>query len=68
MPENKIDQHLQQTADISCQQSIQHTSDSDLDKRNIKVEEIEEWDVVATDQRRPQFGVNENYGRRNYQM
>lgn len=66
MPENKIDQHPQQTADDSGHQSIQDTSDSDLDKEYIKVEEIEEWDVIATDQRRPQFGCNENYGRRNY--
>jgi len=65
MTENKNDQHSQQTSNDSIQQSTQQTSDSDQDKINIEVEEIEEWDVVVTDQRRPQFRYNENYGRRN---
>ena len=55
MIENKNDQHSQQTSNNSVQQSTQHTSDSDLDKISIKVQEIEEWDAVITDQRRLQF-------------
>lgn len=66
MPEYNNDQRPRQSADNSGQQSTQNTPDSELDKRNIKVEEIEEWDEVVTDQRRPQFRCNENYGRRNY--
>jgi len=66
MTENKNDQHSQQTSNDSIQQSTQQTSDPDQDKIKIEVEEIEEWDVVVTDQRRPQFRYNENYGRRNY--
>ncbi|HEY5408398.1 MAG TPA: hypothetical protein VIJ92_14990 [Ginsengibacter sp.] len=65
MTETKNDQHSQLTSNDSIQQSTQQTSDSDPDKINIEVEEIEEWDVVVTDQRRPQFRYNENYGRRN---
>ncbi|HEY8689098.1 MAG TPA: hypothetical protein VIM07_07675 [Chitinophagaceae bacterium] len=65
MAENKNDQHPQQPADNSWQQSTQHPSDSDLDKSS-KVQEIEEGDVVIIDQRRPQFRYSENYGRRNY--
>ena len=65
MTENKNDQHSQLTSNDSIKQSTQQTSDSDQDKINIEVEEIEEWDVVVTDQRRPQFRYNENYGRRN---
>jgi len=66
MTENKNDQQSQQTSKNSVQQSTQPTSDSDLDKISIKVQEIEEWDVVIRDQRRPQFRCSENYGRRNY--
>jgi len=66
MTENKNDQLSQQTSNDSIQQTTQQTSDSDPDKINIEVEEIEEWDVVVTDQRRPQFRYSENYGRRNY--
>ena len=66
MAEIKNDQHCQQPAGNSGQQSIQHNSDSDHSEMNIKALEIEEWDVVITDQRRPQFRCSENYGRRNY--
>ena len=74
MTENKNDQHSQQTSNNSIQQSTQHSSDPDLNKMDIKVEgemdikveETEEWDAVITDQRRPQFRCNENYGRRNF--
>ena len=66
MTENKNDQPSQQTSNDSIQQSTQQISDSDQDKIKIEVEEIQEWDVVVTDQRRPQFRYNENYGRRNY--
>lgn len=67
MTENKNDQKSQKTSNDSGQQLTQQPSDADLDKMNIKVEEIEEWDVVVTtDQRRPQFRYSENYGRRNY--
>lgn len=66
MTENKNDQHCQQTSNDSIQQPTQQPSNVNLDKMDIKVEEIEEWDVVVTDQRRPQFRYNENYGRRNY--
>ena len=67
MTENKNDQHSQQTNNDSVQQSTQQTPKLELDKMNIQVEEIEEWDViVVSDQRRPQFRYSENYGRRNY--
>ena len=66
MAKNKNDQDSQQPAGSSVQQSIQHSSDSDLSEMNIKVQEIEEWDVVITDQRRPQFRSEENYRRRNF--
>ena len=66
MTENKNDHPGQQTSNDSIQQSTQQISDSDQDKIKIEVEEIQEWDVVVTDQRRPQFRYNENYGRRNY--
>jgi len=62
------DQYSQQTSNNSIQQSTQQTSDSDPDKINIEVEEIQEWDVEVTDQRRPQFRYSENYGRKNYLM
>jgi len=66
MTENKNDQHNQQAVNNSGQQSTQHNADSTRDKMNIQVQEIEEWDVVIPDQRRPQFRSSENYGRRNY--
>jgi hypothetical protein len=68
MTGNKNDQHCQPTSNDSIQQSTQQPSKVDQDKMNNKnkVEEIEEWDVVVTDQRRPQFRYNENFGRRNY--
>ena len=66
MSENKNDQHSQQPAANFVQQSTQNTSDSDPDKISVKEQEIEEWDEVITDQRRPQFRCSENYGRRNY--
>ncbi|MDQ6757268.1 MAG: hypothetical protein M3004_10070 [Bacteroidota bacterium] len=52
MAENKNDQHPQQPADNSGHQSTQNYLDSDLDEINIKVQEIEEWDVVVTDQKK----------------
>lgn len=68
MTENKNDQYCQQTSNDSIQQSTQQPSKVDQDKMNNKnkVEEIEEWDLVVTDQRRPQFRFSENFGRRNY--
>ncbi|HUZ58308.1 MAG TPA: hypothetical protein VMU83_05955 [Hanamia sp.] len=71
MTEIKNDRYSQQTqteisSNDSIQQSTQQTSDPGQHKINIEAEEIEEWDVVVTDQRRPQFRYNENYGRRNY--
>ncbi|MDQ6845377.1 MAG: hypothetical protein M3Z92_13670 [Bacteroidota bacterium] len=66
MTENKNDQYSQPPATKSGQQLTQPTSDSDPDKISIEVQEIEEWDVVMTDQRRLQFRCSENYGRRNY--
>jgi len=69
MAENKNDQHTQQPEGNSRLQSVQESSDSDLNTANIKkqeVHEIEELNVVITDQRRPQFRLSENYGRRNY--
>ncbi len=66
MTENKNDQHSHQTRNNSIQQSGQNTSDSGRDNPNVKEQEIEEWDVVRTDQRRPQFRFSENYGRRNF--
>ncbi|MDQ6905171.1 MAG: hypothetical protein M3139_19450 [Bacteroidota bacterium] len=66
MAENKNDQYSPQTNNNSNQQSTQPTSDSDPDKINDKFQEIEEWDVVVSDERRPQFRCSENYGRRNF--
>ncbi len=66
MPEIKNDQHSQQLPGNSDQQPIQHSSDPDLNKMDIKMQEIEEWDEVITDQRRPQFRSSENNGRRNF--
>lgn len=68
MTENKNDQHCQQTGNDSILQSTQQPSNVNPDKMNIKVEEIEEWDVVVTDQRRPQFRHSENFGHRYYEM
>ena len=31
---------------------------------NVVIEEMEEWEMTSTDQRRPQFRSAENYGRR----
>lgn len=64
MTGNKNEQQSQQTSSDSVQQSTHQPSNVNLDKMNIKVEEIEEWDVVVTDQRRPQFRYNENFGHR----
>ncbi len=69
MNENKNDQHPKQPAYNSSQQSIQNSSDSNLNTPNIKkqeVEEIEELNVIITEQRKPQFRLSENYGRRNH--
>jgi len=66
MAEIKNDQYSQQPSGNPGRQSTQDTSDSNLDKISIKVQEIEEWDVVISNQRRPQFRSNENYGRRNF--
>ena len=66
MTENKIDQPSQQPCYNSGRQSTQHKADSPNDKITIQVQEIEEWDVVITDQRRPQFRADENYRRRNF--
>jgi len=69
MTENNNNQHSQQTSNLSIQQqSTQQTSASDPDKINIEVEESKEYDVVMSDQRRPQFRYSENYVRRNYLM
>ena len=66
MTENNNNQHSQQTSNLSFQQqSTQQTSASDPDNINIE-DEIEEYDVVVTEQRRPQFRYSENYVRRNY--
>ena len=66
MTENNNNQYSQQTSKLSIQQqSTQQTSASDPDKINIE-DEIEEYDVVVTEQRRPQFRYSENYVRRNY--
>jgi len=64
MTQSKNDQQSQKTSNDSIQQSTQQPSDDNLDKMNIKVEEIEEWNVVVTDQRRPQFRYSENFGHR----
>ena len=64
MTANKNEQQSQQTSNDSVQQSAQQPSKVNLDNSNIKMEEIEEWDVVVTDQRRPQFRYNENFGHR----
>jgi hypothetical protein len=66
MPEIKNDQYSEQPPDNFGQQPTQLSSDSYLNEIDIKVQEIEEWDAVITDQRRPQFRSSENYGRRNY--
>jgi hypothetical protein len=66
MPENNIEQHSQQQGSSFSQQSTMHNSDSDVNKLNITAQETEEWDVVVTDQRRPQFRSNENNRGRNF--
>jgi hypothetical protein len=66
MPEIKNDQLSQQSPATSGQQTTQQSSDPDLNKVDIKVQETEEWDAVITDERRPQFRYNENFGRRNF--
>jgi len=65
MTESKNDQHPRQPATNFVQQPTQPTYASDPDKISIQAQEIEEWDEVITDQRRPQFRCSENYGRRN---
>jgi len=67
MTENKDDQSSQQISNDFIQQSIQQTSDSDPDKLKIEEEDNEEYDVIVSDQRRPQFRYNENCGK-NYLM
>lgn len=70
MPEHINDHHSQQPPGNSVQQPVQYSSDPDLNKANILVPETEErdeeGDLVITDQRRPQFRLSENYGRRNF--
>ena|ERR1017187_1769452 len=66
VPEIKNDQYSEQSPGNFSQQPTQLSSDSHLNEIDIKVQEIEEWDAVMTDQRRPQFRSSENYGRRNY--
>ena len=66
MTENKNDQHSQQAVNNSGRQSTQRNADLSRDKMTIQMQEIEEWDVVITDQRRPQFRADENYRRRNF--
>lgn len=66
MTEIKNDQYSQQTVNDSGQQSKPNNADSRPDKMTIQAQEIEEWDVAITDQRRPQFRSSENYGRRNF--
>ncbi|MEO8416259.1 MAG: hypothetical protein ABI472_21540 [Ginsengibacter sp.] len=66
MTENKIDQHSLQDRNNSIRQSTQRNADLRPDETIIEVQEIEEWDVIIPDQRRPQFRSDENYSRRNY--
>ena len=66
MTENKIDQPSQQPCYNSRRQSTQRNADLPRDKMTIQMQEIEEWDVVIPDQRRPQFRSDENYRRRNF--
>ncbi len=66
MTENKNDKHNLQPGYNSSTQSMQRNADSPNDKMVIQSQEVEEWDAVITDQRRPQFRATENYGRRNY--
>jgi hypothetical protein len=68
VPEIKNDQHIEQSSGNFGQQPTQLSSDSHLNEMDIKEQEIEEWDAVITDQRRPQFRSSENYGRRHSQM
>lgn len=65
MTESKNDQHTRQPVTNFVQQSTQPAYASDPDKISIEVQEVEEWDEVITNQRRPQFRCSENYGRRN---
>jgi hypothetical protein len=66
MTENKNDQHSLQAVNNSGGQSTQQNANSPRDKTTIQVQEIEEWDLVIPDQRRPQFRSDENYRRRNF--
>ena len=67
MPDIKEDQPVDQHGTSSAPEATQRSESSGLVKTNIVSEEIEEWDVVSSDQRRPQFRSAENYGRRNSQ-
>jgi len=66
VPEIKNEQPSEQLPGNFGQQPTNLSSDPHLNEMDIKAQEIEEWDVVITDQRRPQFRSSENYGRRNY--
>jgi len=66
MPENKNEPDISQPGSNFSQQSTMQNSDSDVNKININEQETEEWDVVVTDQRRPQFRSNENNRGRNF--
>jgi hypothetical protein len=67
MPDNKRDQLAQQAGSDAAKHSAQINREAWQVKATIVMEEIEEWDVVSSDQRRPQFRSEENYGRRNSQ-
>jgi hypothetical protein len=64
MMENKNDLRRQQSGNNSNQQSTWNSPPSLPDKPNIEAEDAEEWKVITTDQRRPQFRFTENNRRR----
>jgi hypothetical protein len=65
MPDINKDRPAQQPGINSALEANRRIEDASLFKTNIVSEEMEEWDRVSTDQRRPQFRSAENYGRRN---
>jgi hypothetical protein len=66
MTENNNDFRSQQSESKSRQQKSQNSSSSPDDKLNISVQDVEEYEIKITDQRRPQFRANENYRRGNF--
>ena len=64
MGKNQTDYRNQQSDSRSNKQSTQNSPVSSLEKSNNQEEQVEEYEVKTTIQRRPQFRLNENMKRR----